>query len=396
MQSKIFLAFVLILLVFMGIKASYPSGKLPVQQHRAKRLFFIYLLVLILFYGQLFVAGTELYLYQRIFYGWGIPLAVGVTTVRYLFVWSVVHSSPISSVKVRSVLIPFIPSILNLFIALIRYFFNDESLAPISADHFWGHAILYMTMVPPWASAILLFAPLIYILIIQQRMILRYFKYGKSDVYYYTKRLYLIGIHAFSLLTIFLGLLMIIQVGVHYQFWPGFLPLSINEGFLPAGIKLLPLLHLAVVLLLFSTPKLVQFEPINPEETRARLRKFFSAYPKAVEGDHHAPDDDTEHPLVTQIREAQLFLINDLRVDDLADKLEKPASELRRLFVSDVGLNFNQLINGLRVEYLLSLIDEGELERYTLEALGKKAGFNSRATMYRAIKRFAPEYVYQM
>lgn len=380
----------------MAFSPGFNSAKFQPQQKRARRLFSIYVFLLIGFYGQLFVASIELDLYQQVFYGWGVLLAVGVVSVRYLFVWAVVHSSPVSNRRIWSVIWPFIPALLNFLFPLVRAYLMHESVAPISTNHYWGHAMLYMTLVPAWASVVLLFAPLTYVFLLQQRLIFQFIRFGKSDVFYYTKRIYLIGIHFFAFLSLSLALIMVIQVGAHYQFWQGVLPLSIHEGFLPLGIKLVPLMHLAMVILLFSIPKLVKFEPINPEENRARLRAFFNAYSRAVRGEEEPALQEEEHPLVVQIREQRLFLIGELRMDELARELKIPSADLRRLFVDEMGLNFNQLINGLRVEYLLTLIEEGGLDTFTLEALGRKAGFNSRATMYRAIKRFAPEYVYQI
>jgi hypothetical protein len=48
--------------------------------------------------------------------------------------------------------------------------------------------------------------------------------------------------------------------------------------------------------------------------------------------------------------------------------------------------NFNELVNDFRVDYLTSLIKTSSAyNQFTLEALGKEAGFNSRTAFIAAV-----------
>jgi AraC-like DNA-binding protein len=62
---------------------------------------------------------------------------------------------------------------------------------------------------------------------------------------------------------------------------------------------------------------------------------------------------------------------------------------LLSLFINqEYGMNFNEMINAYRVEYLTGLLETSfDWESYTLEAIGKMAGFNSRTAFIAAIKK---------
>lgn len=56
------------------------------------------------------------------------------------------------------------------------------------------------------------------------------------------------------------------------------------------------------------------------------------------------------------------------------------------------GKNFNALINQFRIDYLKDIPSrEPNWHLYTMEALGKLAGFNSRNTLIKAFRKCAGE-----
>jgi AraC-like DNA-binding protein len=65
-----------------------------------------------------------------------------------------------------------------------------------------------------------------------------------------------------------------------------------------------------------------------------------------------------------------------------------PVYQLSSVINQEFGMNFNELINSYRVTYLTNILqDSFDLQSYTLEALGKMAGFSSRTTFIAAIKK---------
>jgi AraC-like DNA-binding protein len=75
-------------------------------------------------------------------------------------------------------------------------------------------------------------------------------------------------------------------------------------------------------------------------------------------------------------------------IRDLAGETGIPVY-LASLFINqEYGMNFNEWINAYRVAYLVSVFkSSADWSSYTLEAVGKMGGFNSRTAFIAAIKR---------
>jgi len=84
----------------------------------------------------------------------------------------------------------------------------------------------------------------------------------------------------------------------------------------------------------------------------------------------------------------QPFLRPGYKMKDLSDDLDIPSYLLSAFINQEYGMNFNELVNKYRVDHLKTLLrNSPELYQYTLEALGKMAGFNSRSTFISAVKK---------
>ncbi|WP_353158772.1 AraC family transcriptional regulator [Myroides odoratus] len=97
----------------------------------------------------------------------------------------------------------------------------------------------------------------------------------------------------------------------------------------------------------------------------------------------------------TQLIDTRLFLSPTLTLDQLADILQLPKSDLTGFFKESQALTFKQYINRLKVEYAILLIRERE-ESYTVEELSLLCGFNTRLSFYRAfvdVYGFAPSEI---
>jgi AraC-like DNA-binding protein len=51
-------------------------------------------------------------------------------------------------------------------------------------------------------------------------------------------------------------------------------------------------------------------------------------------------------------------------------------------------MSFSQLINQKRIEYFVSLAKDPNYAHYSIEALAKESGFNSRTALYKPFKKF--------
>jgi AraC-like DNA-binding protein len=82
------------------------------------------------------------------------------------------------------------------------------------------------------------------------------------------------------------------------------------------------------------------------------------------------------------------FLSNESSVEDLRKKLNATADELTNYVYIKYGLSVNDFINKNRINYFTHLINTGKFEKYTIDALAQKAGFNSRFHLYKSFKKF--------
>ncbi len=75
-------------------------------------------------------------------------------------------------------------------------------------------------------------------------------------------------------------------------------------------------------------------------------------------------------------------------ISDLSNEVNIPSYLLSAFINQEYGKNFNELINEYRVDFFLDLVKQPNANlQYKLEALGKEAGFNTRASFIRAVKK---------
>ncbi len=94
--------------------------------------------------------------------------------------------------------------------------------------------------------------------------------------------------------------------------------------------------------------------------------------------------------LINQLNEVmvneQLFLNSNLKLSEVAEKLDISAHELSKLINDSTGKNFTDFINEYRIEQAKQLIEDNSL--YTIEAIGNQSGFNSKSAFYKAFNKF--------
>jgi AraC-like DNA-binding protein len=75
-------------------------------------------------------------------------------------------------------------------------------------------------------------------------------------------------------------------------------------------------------------------------------------------------------------------------ISDLSNEVSIPSYLLSAFINQEYGKNFNELVNEYRVDYFVELIKQPNANsQYKLEALGREAGFNTRASFIRAVKK---------
>ncbi|WP_460219393.1 helix-turn-helix domain-containing protein [Psychroserpens sp. MEBiC05023] len=74
-----------------------------------------------------------------------------------------------------------------------------------------------------------------------------------------------------------------------------------------------------------------------------------------------------------------------LKIADVAEKLELTTHELSKFVNDNLGKNFTDFINGYRIEEAKQLI--ATQNKFTIEAIGNLSGFNSKSAFYKAFKK---------
>ena len=72
----------------------------------------------------------------------------------------------------------------------------------------------------------------------------------------------------------------------------------------------------------------------------------------------------------------------------ICDKLRIPLYKVKLIFKYHTLLSLTEFINSLKIFNALILIDEGYLNSFTIESLGKKVGFNSRITFHNNFNKY--------
>lgn len=80
------------------------------------------------------------------------------------------------------------------------------------------------------------------------------------------------------------------------------------------------------------------------------------------------------------------YLNPKVRMPEIAEQMGVPRHILSYLINSHYGVNFFQFINGFRIDHASKLLQDEEHENYTIEAIGKMSGFNSKTTFNNRFK----------
>lgn len=86
-------------------------------------------------------------------------------------------------------------------------------------------------------------------------------------------------------------------------------------------------------------------------------------------------------------RKEKLYLKNDLTVTDLAEILDTNRNNISQVINERFDKNFNNLINEYRINEAMRLLSEPENNKFTIETISKKVGFNSISVFNTAFKK---------
>jgi AraC-like DNA-binding protein len=84
----------------------------------------------------------------------------------------------------------------------------------------------------------------------------------------------------------------------------------------------------------------------------------------------------------------KIFRNPDIKISDVANKLNIPKSHISYLFKYHSNISFSEYKKTIRIQDAIKLIDEDYLKENTLESLSKKIGFTSYNPFFTSFKEF--------
>ncbi len=108
---------------------------------------------------------------------------------------------------------------------------------------------------------------------------------------------------------------------------------------------------------------------------------------KVVDPETHRCDESQSEQIQQYMREKELFLEQDLTLHHFANAINISPRLISSCINKNLANNFNEWVNGYRVEKALKMIEEDVKNQLSIEGIGTAAGFKSRSTMYSAFQK---------
>ncbi|MBT7466207.1 MAG: AraC family transcriptional regulator, partial [Bacteroidetes bacterium] len=90
--------------------------------------------------------------------------------------------------------------------------------------------------------------------------------------------------------------------------------------------------------------------------------------------------------LESLMKDDKIFVRSDLKLGTVAKMLNINHSYLSGIINRHFGCNFTTYLNQYRIVEATRLLDEGILEKYSIEAISKMVGYQSKSAFYRAFR----------
>jgi AraC-like DNA-binding protein len=100
-----------------------------------------------------------------------------------------------------------------------------------------------------------------------------------------------------------------------------------------------------------------------------------------------AAADSIRRHIERLLQEDQVFKENELRLDDLAAYLNINRHQLSQVINTYYGVNFFELINQYRIQYVKTLLENTQYEHMTIMQIAYESGFNNKVSFNRYFKK---------
>ncbi len=161
---------------------------------------------------------------------------------------------------------------------------------------------------------------------------------------------------------------------------------------------------LVIILLLFTYKKKTK-TPIHvekPEDLPDIIQKEIKIDMQPTESYVKMSKEEAKEVIDTlkkYMQEQKPYLNVDLKQSEVAVAIGYPTYLLSAIFTHYLKMGYYDFVNSYRVEQFKQSINEGQHKKYTLVTLAEKCGFKSKASFFRAFKKFTGttpnEYIQQ-
>ena len=103
-------------------------------------------------------------------------------------------------------------------------------------------------------------------------------------------------------------------------------------------------------------------------------------------GEKHISEADLSK-VKSLMEDSKAYLNPELNLSDLAEEANMSRAQLSEIVNSGFGKNFNDFVNGYRVEAFKAMLKENKHQQLSLLGIAQECGFNSKATFNRVFKK---------
>lgn len=101
----------------------------------------------------------------------------------------------------------------------------------------------------------------------------------------------------------------------------------------------------------------------------------------------HPCKEENRAKIISEMEERQFYLNEELTLHSFAREIDMSSRLISSCINKSMGYNFNEWVNGYRVQRALELIESDSENRLSIEGIGSDSGFKSRSAMYAAFKK---------
>lgn len=101
----------------------------------------------------------------------------------------------------------------------------------------------------------------------------------------------------------------------------------------------------------------------------------------------HPCKEENRAKIISEMETHQFYLNEELTLHSFAEEINMSSRLISSCINNSMGYNFNEWVNGYRVEHALQMIKSDDENKLSIEGMGIDSGFKSRSAMYAAFKK---------